>query len=185
MKMSCGTMLHSHGIAKHTCFAFAHSFGTSKFIHPHQRCGYSDSPFARKDTFPYCRVYFSILQGLEMSWRGLAAGWRWHKKEVVPKKKQLFCYRKIYWGRQTGGKRRPGSAGSDNEAHLSCKRRVTANFVQIESIWVQNHKNQGFNFLDSGNPKFSRRRPMPGFSPPGFKQYLAALAAKYSKKIGF
>ena len=45
-------------------------------IHPHQRCGYSDSPFARKDipfarknTFPYCRVkevYFSILQGPEM-----------------------------------------------------------------------------------------------------------------------
>ena len=25
-------------------------------IHPHQRCGYSDLPFARKDTFLYCRV---------------------------------------------------------------------------------------------------------------------------------
>ena len=25
-------------------------------VNPHQRCGYSDSPFARKDTFPYCRV---------------------------------------------------------------------------------------------------------------------------------
>ena len=25
-------------------------------IHPHQRCGYSDSPFARRDTFLYCRV---------------------------------------------------------------------------------------------------------------------------------
>ena len=25
-------------------------------FHPHQRCGYSDSPFARKDTFLYCRV---------------------------------------------------------------------------------------------------------------------------------
>ena len=25
-------------------------------IHPHQRCGYSDSPFARKDTFLHCRV---------------------------------------------------------------------------------------------------------------------------------
>ena len=23
---------------------------------PHQRCGYSNSPFARKDTFLYCRV---------------------------------------------------------------------------------------------------------------------------------
>ena len=26
-------------------------------FHPHQRCGYSDSPFARKDTFLYCRVH--------------------------------------------------------------------------------------------------------------------------------
>ena len=25
-------------------------------INPHQRCGYSDSPFARKHTFLYCRV---------------------------------------------------------------------------------------------------------------------------------
>ena len=25
-------------------------------FHPHQRCGYSDSPFARRDTFLYCRV---------------------------------------------------------------------------------------------------------------------------------
>ena len=25
-------------------------------IHPHQRCGYSDSPFARIHTFLYCRV---------------------------------------------------------------------------------------------------------------------------------
>ena len=68
------------------------------------------------------------------------------------------------------GERRKRSAGSDNEAHLSCKRRVTANFVQIESIWLQNHKNQGFNFLDSGNPMFSRRRPMPAFSLVSFKQ---------------
>ena len=48
------------------------------------------------------------------------------------------------------------------------KKQVTAKFVQIEPIWIQNSKNQGFNFLDSGNPMFSRRRPMPGFSPPEF-----------------
>ena len=30
------------------------------------------------------------------------------------------------------------------------------------------NKNQGFNFLDSGNPMFSRRRPMPAFSPSRF-----------------
>ena len=31
-------------------------------------------------------------------------------------------------------------------------------------------KKSGFQFLDSGNPEFSRRRPMPAFSPVGFKQ---------------
>ena len=29
---------------------------TVMLVNPHQRCGYSDSPFARKDTFLYCRV---------------------------------------------------------------------------------------------------------------------------------
>ena len=32
-------------------------FTESALIHPNQRCGYSDSPFARKDTFLYCRVW--------------------------------------------------------------------------------------------------------------------------------
>ena len=32
-------------------------------INPHQRCGYSDSPFARKDTFLYCRVQKGIGRG--------------------------------------------------------------------------------------------------------------------------
>ena len=41
-----------------------------------------------------------------------------------------------------------GSAGSNNEAHSLCKRRATADFVQNESIWIQNLKIQGFNFLD-------------------------------------
>ena len=31
-------------------------FWVSGFVHPDQRCGYSDSLFARKDTFLYCRV---------------------------------------------------------------------------------------------------------------------------------
>ena len=35
---------------------------------------------------------------------------------------------------------------------------------------IQNPKFQGFNFLNSGNQKCSRRRPMPVFSSVGFKQ---------------
>ena len=35
----------------------------ANLIHPHQRCGYSDSPFARKDTFLYCRVQKCVVGG--------------------------------------------------------------------------------------------------------------------------
>ena len=75
----------------------------------------------------------------------------WHTKKVCirtqqhfhPIKHILFSYRKIYWGRQTGWKTRPGSAGNANEAQTLCKRRVTAKFVQNWPIWIRNHKNLG------------------------------------------
>ena len=36
-----------------------------KYIfNPHQRCGYSDSPFARKDTFLYCKVQKGVGSGV-------------------------------------------------------------------------------------------------------------------------
>ena len=92
------------------------------------------------------------------------------QKQVNLKNMTLFCYRKIIWGRQTGWKTRPASAGSDNEAHWSCKRRVAAKVVQNLPIWVENHKNQGFKMLDSGNPKFSRRRPTQPSRLVSFKQ---------------
>ena len=38
---------------------------------------------------------------------------------------------------------------------------------------VENHENEGFNFLDSGNPKFSRRRPTQPCRPVGFQQETA------------
>ena len=50
------------------------------------------------------------------------------------------------------------------------KEELRQKLSKIEPIWVQNHKNEGFKILDSGNPKFSRRRPMPAFSPVGLKQ---------------
>ena len=39
--------------------------------------------------------------------------------------------------------------------------------------YVQNHKNEGFSFLDPGYPKFSRRRPTQPSRPVGFKQETA------------
>ena len=37
-------------------------------------------------------------------------------------------------------------------------------------FWGQNQENEGFKILDSGIPKFSRRRPMPAFSLVASKQ---------------
>ena len=48
-------------------------------INPHQRCGYSDLPFARKDTFLYCTV---------QKWVGRGCGVVW--QQVDPKKKTFF-----------------------------------------------------------------------------------------------
>ena len=63
------------------------------------------------------------------------------------------------------------------------KEGLRQNLIGMTQFRPKIQKNQGFNFLDSGNPKFSRRRPMPGVSPLGFYQFLAAPAAKHSKKI--
>ena len=40
-------------------------------------------------------------------------------------------------------------------------------------FFIQNQENEGFEMLDSGIPKFSRRRPMPAFSLVAFKQETA------------
>ena len=64
------------------------------FVHPHQRCGYSDSPFARKDTFLYCRVQKSILQAAEMSWRGWTSQGADTQRKFYPQKKHFFVMEK-------------------------------------------------------------------------------------------
>ena len=43
------------GIGERTCKWSKSRVLGGWIVHPHQRCGYSDSPFARKDTFLYCR----------------------------------------------------------------------------------------------------------------------------------
>ena len=52
-----------------------------------QGCGYSDSPFARRDTFLYCRV-----------WKWVAGGWTvrayTHKKKLILRKRHFFVIEK-------------------------------------------------------------------------------------------
>ena len=80
-----------------------------KLFNPHRRCGYSDLPCARTDVL-YCRV---------QKWVERVGRWvRPHKKKCTLRKRHVFCYatttsRRICEGRQTGSKRRSGSAGID------------------------------------------------------------------------
>ena len=99
----------------------------------------------------------SILQGPEMDLREWNR-WVHTQKTENHIKKICFSCGKKFWGRQTGWKTRAGSAGSDNEALWSCKRRVTARVVQNDSILVQNQENQGLHFSDvRKNPGFDQR----------------------------
>ena len=63
-------------------------------VHPHQRCGYSDSPFARKDTFLYCRLQKSILRAPEMSRRGWTPQGADTKRKLYPRKNNFFVMEK-------------------------------------------------------------------------------------------
>ena len=56
------------------------------------------------------------------------------KRKLYIRKIHVFVIEKSVEDAKQDEKTRPGSSGIDNEAHLSCKRRVTANFVQIGSI---------------------------------------------------
>ena len=56
-------------------------------VNPHQRCGYSDSPFARRHTFLYCRVQKWVEGG----------GRRWDtdtKKKLSLRKRDFFVIEK-------------------------------------------------------------------------------------------
>ena len=107
--------IHPHVSDKHAVLCTSEilpglSSTSKQLVHPHQRCGYSDSPFARRDTFLYCRIqkghilfhtagsrkdtYFSILQGLEMSWRGWASGGNDTKRKLYLRKRHLFVMEK-------------------------------------------------------------------------------------------
>ena len=96
------------------------------------------------------------------------------QKQVVPEKMRLFCYRKIYWGRQTGSEDRPGSVGIDNDAHWSCKRTVTEDFclkgVNIDPNII---KIRVSTFWMSGKSTDSRRRPTQPSRAVSFKPITA------------
>ena len=71
-----------------------------------------------------------------MGWMGLPAVGTGTKKEVDPtsKKTYFFVIEKHVEDVTQDQQKRSGSCGIDNKAHSSCKRRVTDNFAEDESI---------------------------------------------------
>ena len=78
-------------------------------IKPHQRCGYSNLPFARKDTFLYCRVW---------KWVG-GGGQLWvhtHKRKLSLRKKHFVVIEKYVEDIRQGQKSGPDLVGSITKA---------------------------------------------------------------------
>ena len=94
------------------------------FINPHQRCGYSDSPFAR--------IYFSILQVPETDLR------EWIRcvhtqKNRKPYQKDTFLMEKCFEDVRQDEKHVPDLLEAIMRPKLFVKERVTANVVQNAS----------------------------------------------------
>ena len=105
-----------------------------------------------------------------------------HKKEVVPKKKTLFCYRKIYWDARQEEVDVPDPLEAIMRPTCLVKEELRPNLFKLTQFRPEITKIRICTFQMSGKK--------PGFvldQPPStpFSNYLAALAAKYSKKIGF
>ena len=96
-------------------------------INPHQRCGYSDSPFARTYFFLYCRV---------QKW--VEGGWTSEgddtKRKLYPRKRHFFVMEKYIEDAKQEEKDVPDLLDSIMKGSGLIKERVTAKFVQIESI---------------------------------------------------
>ena len=80
--MRVGKLFHKSFQLENILFCVGH------VINPHQRCGYSDSPFARKDTFLCCRVQKWI-------W-GNGIGVSPHKKHKTLSKRHVFVMGKYF-----------------------------------------------------------------------------------------
>ena len=107
-------------------------------FHPHQRCGKSDSPFARIHYF-YTAGPGSGLEGVVSGCPQTDNGLTTHLK------KNIFS---ILRRPQAQARARP-RAQARAPAKKDGKYKLAATkIVKNVSIYTQNHQNQGFNFLD-------------------------------------
>ena len=134
-------------------------------IHPHQRCGYSDSPFAR--------IYFFYTAGSRNRFEGMESVCTRTQKQKIISKGSVFLIEKCFEDARQDEKHVPDLLESIIPPIDPVKEELRQKLFQIDTIWIKNQENEGFKILDSGISKFSRRRPTQPSRPVGFKQETA------------
>ena len=97
------------------------------FIDPHQRCRYSDSPFARKDTFLYCRVQKWVEGG---GHRGTVT----HKTKLILRKKHVFVIEKYIEDVKQDGKHVPDLLESIMRPTCLAKEELRPNLFKLRQF---------------------------------------------------
>ena len=131
-------------------------------INPHQRCGYGDSPFARRDTFVYCRI---------QKWNGKGS-WQpgTHKRKLYLRKKHVFVTETYVEDARQDGKNISDLLKALMRPTDPVQEELRSFLFKMDQCGSKITKIRISTFWRSGNPKFSRWRAMPTCSPLSFKQ---------------
>ena len=147
-------------------------------VHPHQRCGYSDSPFARKDTFLYCRVQKGVGGG----------GHRWltlSKRKLSLGKGYFFVIEKYIEDVKQEEKGVPDLVESIMRPTDPAKEELRRILSKISQYRPKIIKIRVSTFWRSGKSTESRRRPTQPPRQVGFKPIMAFQTSKNPKICGF
>ena len=129
-------------------------------VHPHQRCGYSDSPLAR--------IYFFYTAGSRNRFEGMEAVCPHTKKHKTISKRQFFLIEKYIEDARQEGKHVPDLLEAIIQPPGLVKEELWPICLKCVKLDPKS-QNSRFQLFGSGSPKFSRRRPTPASSPVGFE----------------
>ena len=147
-------------------------------LHPHQRCGYSDSPFARKDTFLYCRVQKGVGGG-GLRWLALS------KRKLSLGKGYFFVIEKYIEDVKQEEKGVPDLVESIMRPTDPAKEELRRILSKISQYRPKIIKIRVSTFWMSGKSTDSRRRPTQPPRQVGFKPITAFQTPKNPKICGF
>ena len=144
------------------------------FINPHQRCGYSDSPFARMHFFYTAR-----------SGNGLEGPDSVCPPKLTLRKRHFFVIEKYVGDAKQDAKHLPDLLESIMRRNCLVKEKLRPILIKMDQssskitkIWVRPNSSKPQNwFAKQPSPIFEAANP--------FSRYLAPLGAKYFNKCGF